>query len=130
MAIDDGRRLADPDPWHGFCVAVEKLCELRARDNGFVTAFKSAYPRAVDFGAMRASSLTAASTMVRRVQDVGRLRPDIVADDLRLMIMAGDGIRATTRAARIAGSRRFAALMLRAFAQDPPTPPPTRQDLT
>ncbi|WP_279581733.1 transposase [Fodinicola feengrottensis] len=34
--------LADPDPWHGFCRTIEKLCELQARDHGFTSAFKSA----------------------------------------------------------------------------------------
>ena len=31
--VDEG--LADPDPWHGFCLVIEKICELHARDRGF-----------------------------------------------------------------------------------------------
>ena len=43
--VDEG--LADPDPWHGFCLVIEKICELHARDRGFTAAF----PRAMDFAA-------------------------------------------------------------------------------
>ncbi|WIX83982.1 TetR/AcrR family transcriptional regulator [Amycolatopsis carbonis] len=120
-SLDEG--LADPDPWHGFCLAVEKLCELQARDHGFTAAFKSAFPRAMDFAATRTSSLTSAAKLIRRAQDTGQLRPDVVLDDLILMIMANDGIHASTPAARIAASRRFAALMIRAFQAPPATSP-------
>lgn len=122
--LDEG--LADPDPWHGFCVAVEKLCVLQARDHGFIAAFKSAFPGALDFGANRSSSLTAAAELIRRAQDAGRLRPDVVVEDLILMIMANAGIHASTPAAGIAASRRFAALMIQAFRASPvlaPLPP-------
>ncbi|MCR6487422.1 TetR/AcrR family transcriptional regulator [Amycolatopsis sp. OK19-0408] len=111
--------LADPDPWHGFRVAVEKLCRLQARDHGFATAFKAAFPRAVDFAALRADSLSAAAELVRRAKDAGHLRPDVVLDDLVLMIMAASGIQASTPAARMAASRRFAALVVEAFRAAP-----------
>jgi AcrR family transcriptional regulator len=121
--VDEG--LADPDPWHGFCLAIEKLCELQARDHGFTEAFMSAYPHALDFAAIRTSSLTGAAELIRRAKDTGHLRPDIVLDDLLLMIMANNGIHATTPAARLAASRRFAALMIQAFrTPHEPTPLP------
>jgi AcrR family transcriptional regulator len=125
--LDEG--IADPDPWHGFCLTVEKLCELQARDHGFTAAFKSTFPRAIDFAAIRTSSLTSAAELIRRVKDTGRLRPDVVLDDLILMIMANDGIHASTPSARIAASRRFAALMIQAFQASPvssPLPPVPR----
>jgi hypothetical protein len=125
--LDEG--IADPDPWHGFCLAVEKLCELQARDHGFTAAFKSTFPRAINFAAIRTSSLTSAAELIRRVKDTGRLRPDVVLDDLILMIMANDGIHASTPSVRIAASRRFAALMIQAFQASPvssPLPPVPR----
>ncbi|WP_216900177.1 TetR/AcrR family transcriptional regulator [Nocardia alni] len=125
--VDEG--LADPDPWHGFCVAVEKLCELQARDHGFTAAFMSNFPHAMDFAAIRTASLTAAAELIRRAKKTGHLRPDIVPDDLILMIMANNGIHATTPAARVAASRRFAALMIQAFhasAATEPLPPVPR----
>jgi AcrR family transcriptional regulator len=106
---------ADPDPWHGFCRAVEKLCQLQARDHGFTAAFKSTFPRALNFPAIRASSLTSAAELIRRAKDTGRLRVDVVLDDLILMIMAVNGINATTPAAHAAASRRLATLTIQAF---------------
>jgi hypothetical protein len=47
------------------------------------------------------------------------LRPDFVLDDLILMIMVNDGIHATSPAARVAASRRFAALAIQAFHASP-----------
>ncbi len=35
---------ADPDPWRGLCLVIEKICELHARDRGFTEAFLSTYP--------------------------------------------------------------------------------------
>ncbi|MGW4120878.1 TetR/AcrR family transcriptional regulator [Nocardia sp. NPDC004711] len=115
--VDEG--LADPDPWHGFCLTLEKLCELQARDHGFTAAFMSTYPHAMDFTAIRTAALTGAAELIRRAKDTGRLRPDIVLDDLVLMIMANNGIHASTPAARIAASRRFATLMIQAFRTSP-----------
>jgi hypothetical protein len=49
------------------------------------------------------------------------LRPDVVLDDLVMVLMANDGIQAPSPAARIAASRRFAALVVQAF-RTAPTP--------
>jgi hypothetical protein len=103
--LDEG--LADPDPWHGFRLVVEKLCELQIRDHGFIAAVKSSYPRAMDFAAIRTSSLTSAAELIRRAKETGRLRPEVVLNDVILMITAGGGILESAPAARIAASRRF-----------------------
>jgi AcrR family transcriptional regulator len=127
--VDEG--LADPDPWHGFCVAVEKLCDLYARDHGLTAAFMSTFPHAMDFSAIRTSTLASTAELARRAKATGRLRPDITLDDLILMIMANSGIHAHTPAARVAASRRFAALMIQAFEVSPtsaPLPPMPRLD--
>src|SRR3954453_16129880 len=42
--VEEG--LADPDPWLCFCLVVERICTLHARDRGFTAAFMSAYPHA------------------------------------------------------------------------------------
>src|SRR3954453_19924537 len=39
--------VADPDPWHGFCRLIERMCELHAHDQGFTSAFLAAFPHAV-----------------------------------------------------------------------------------
>jgi len=125
--VDEG--LADPDPWQGFCLVIERICALHARNRGFTAAFMSAYPNAMDFAADRDYALRSIASLARRAKDAGRLRPDFVLDDLILMLMANSGIRATSPAAAVAASRRFAALAIQAFqaAQEAsPLPPAVR----
>jgi AcrR family transcriptional regulator len=117
VVVDEG--LADPDPWRGFCLVVERICELHARDRGFTAAFMSTYPEAVDFAASREHALGSMAELARRAKDAGRLRPDFVLDDLILVFMANSGIQASSLAARVAASRRFAALAIRAFETTP-----------
>lgn len=112
-ALDGG--LADPDPWRGFRLAVSRLCDLQSRDLGFTAAFKSAFPRAVDFSRLRTSSLMSAAALVGRAKDTGHLRADVNLNDLLLMLMASSGIRASNPAARVAASRRYAELIMLAF---------------
>jgi AcrR family transcriptional regulator len=115
--------LADPDPWRGFCLVIEKVCELQARDQGFTAAFMSTYPNAVDFTADRERTLKSIAELARRAKDAGDLRPDFVLDDLVLILMANSGIHAPSPAARVAASRRFAALAIQAFQASPVTSP-------
>jgi AcrR family transcriptional regulator len=121
--------LADPDPWRGFCLIVERICELHARNRGFTAAFMAAYPGAVDFAVLRKHALGSVAVLAHRAKATGRLRPDFVLDDLILMLMANNGIRAASPAARVAASRRFAALAIQAFQASPehsPLPPAAR----
>lgn len=122
--VDEGLR--NPDPWQGFRGAVEKLCEMYARDRGFTAAFMSTFPHAMDFAALRTATLAATAELLRRAKATGRLRPEVVLDDLLLMIMANNGIQAWTPEARVAASRRFAAFMIDGFrtsAESSPLPP-------
>jgi hypothetical protein len=102
---------------------VERICELHARNRGFTAAFISAFHNAIDFAADREYALRSIAGLARRARDAGRLRPDFVLDDLVLMLMANSGIRATSAAAAVAASRRFAALAIQAFPASPEAPP-------
>ncbi|MET0424620.1 MAG: helix-turn-helix domain-containing protein [Actinoplanes sp.] len=129
-AVEAG--LAEPDPWRGFCRVIEEVCEIHALDRGFTAAFISAFPRAMDFEASRDYALRSMGELARRAKAAGKLRADFVLDDLILVIMANGGIRATSPAAAVAASRRFAALIIRSFAADPTEdqlPPPVRLPL-
>ncbi|WP_169982419.1 TetR/AcrR family transcriptional regulator [Microbispora sp. H10836] len=106
---------ADPDPWHGFCRVIERVCELHARNGGFTGAFMSAFPGATDVAATRRHTFDSLAELARRAKDTGHLRPDFVLDDLILMLMANRGIAATSTAARVTAARRFAALVIQAF---------------
>ncbi|MCO1593953.1 TetR/AcrR family transcriptional regulator [Micromonospora sp. RHAY321] len=125
--VDEG--LADLDPWHGFCLVIEKMCELHARDRGFTAALISTFPNAVDFDARREYALRAIDELARRAKEAGRLRPDFVLDDVILVLMANSGIHATSPTTQVTASRRFAALAISAFQASPdvsPLPPMAR----
>jgi AcrR family transcriptional regulator len=115
--VDEGT--ADPDPWRGFRLVVEKVCELHARDRGLTPAVMAAFPGAMDFGADREHALRATAELARRAKEAGQLRSDFILDDLILMLMANNGIRAASPAARVAASRRFAALAIASFQASP-----------
>ncbi|WP_030907481.1 TetR/AcrR family transcriptional regulator, partial [Streptomyces sp. NRRL F-5126] len=112
--VDEG--CADPDPWRGLCLVIEKICELHARDRGFTEAFLSSFPGVQDIAAGRAYTLNAVAGLAQRAKDAGHLRPDFVLDDLILVLMANKGLRATSTTTRVAASRRFAGFVIRAFA--------------
>ncbi|TDC30854.1 TetR/AcrR family transcriptional regulator [Micromonospora sp. 15K316] len=125
--IDEG--LADPDPWRGFCLVIEKMCEMHARDRGFTAALVSTFPKAVDFEARREHALMSIAELARRAKVAGRLRPDFALDDVLLVLMANSGIHANSPAAQVAASRRFAALAIQALRASPdasPLPPVVR----
>ena len=115
--IDEG--LADPDPWHGFGLVIEKICELHARNQQFTTAFMSAFPHAIDLAADREYTVNSAAELARRAKGTGHLRPDFVLDDLILVLTANRGIHATSMAARVAASRRFASLAIQELRSSP-----------
>jgi AcrR family transcriptional regulator len=113
VVVEEG--LADPDPWHGFCHVIERLFELHAINRAFTAAFTTTFPGAVDLAADRRAALSSLDVLTRRAKDSGDLRHDFVLDDLILVLMANRGLNATSPAARIAASRRFAALAIQAF---------------
>lgn len=120
--VEEGR--ADPDPWRGFRLVIEKICDLHARNRGFTDAFMSAHPGEVDLAASREHTLSAVAELARRARDTGHLRADFVLDDLILMLLAHRGVHATSAAARVAASRRFARLVIQAFQAVPDRSPP------
>ncbi|MEU8220544.1 helix-turn-helix domain-containing protein [Micromonospora taraxaci] len=113
VIVDEG--LADPDPWHGLCLVIEKLCELHARDRGYTTAFTTAFPHAVDLATKREAALASLAELTGRAKSTGHLRSDFVLDDLILILMANGGLHATSTDGRVTASRRFAALAIQAF---------------
>jgi hypothetical protein len=113
LIIEDG--LADPDPWHGLCRVIEDLCEVHSRNRGFTTAFTAMFPYAVDLTAERERSMALLAQLTRRAREAGHLHPGFVLDDLILILLANGGLQSTSTETRVAASRRFAALAIRAF---------------
>ena len=122
--VDEG--CAEPDPWHGLCQVIKRICELHARDRGFTQAFLSTFPQTTDVAAGRQYTVTALAALAQRAKQAGHLRPDFVLDDLILILMANKGIHATSTATQIMASQRFAALAIQALEARPehtPLPP-------
>lgn len=124
--VDEG--CADPDPWRGLCLVIEKICELHARDRGFSEAFMSTFPGAPDGGG-REYTVRAVAGLAQRAKDAGRLRPDFVLDDVVLILMANKGIHTRSTDTQVMASRRFAGLAIQALKASPeqaPLPPAPR----
>jgi AcrR family transcriptional regulator len=108
---------ADTDPWRGFTSAIEGLCVLNSRNQGFVNAFMSANPEADTFTDHREALHRQLAGLAQRAKRAGELRRDFVMDDLVLVLLAGRGLSSILPSAREARARRFAALAVDAFRQ-------------
>jgi AcrR family transcriptional regulator len=119
--------LADPDPWHGFCTYIERVCAMQAEDHGFTEVLTLTFPTAKAFEAKRNEAYRGFAELIAHAKDAGRLRPDFSAEDLVLLLMANAGVIAATADAAPDAWRRLVAYMIQAFAADhadalPPAP--------
>jgi AcrR family transcriptional regulator len=125
-AITDA--LADPDPWHGFCAYVERVCAMQAQDRGFTDVLTVTFPAAKGFEAERDRAAAGFAELIGRAKATGQLRQDFVHQDLVLLLMANAGVVAGTREAAPEAWRRLVAYLLQAFttaAAEPLPAPPT-----
>ncbi|WP_431873546.1 TetR/AcrR family transcriptional regulator [Amycolatopsis sacchari] len=123
--------LAEPDPWRGFSLVLERLMEAHARDRGF-RALLAQLPHTADVATDRDRTLRMLLDLLHRAKESGQLREDIVLEDVILAMMANEGIQARSPELRVAASRRLAALMLQSFRVRPepaPLPPAVRLPL-
>ena len=116
--------LADPDPWHGFCVYVETVCGMQAADRGFAHVLTMTFPDAPELEAERSRGYRGLRTLITRAKRAGALREDFVAEDLPLLLMANAGVVSVTGDAAPTAWRRLVAYFLRACAVDPTGPLP------
>jgi AcrR family transcriptional regulator len=122
--------LADPDPWHGFCGYVERICAMQADDRGFTTVLTMTFPTAKQFEADRARAFADLTTLVERAKAAGNLRADFVTEDLPMFLMANAGVLTATADAAPGTWRRLVGYLLQACAAptaaqplpDPPSP--------
>ncbi|MET8868381.1 helix-turn-helix domain-containing protein [Nonomuraea sp. NPDC004580] len=120
--------LADPDPWHAFQSAVEKVCAMQVADHGFTGAFLTAFPQAVDFERARRRAEQGFDEIIRRAKAAGRLRADFVFADFLLLLQANCAVTDGAGDRAQAASRRLVAYLLQAFRAEnaaplPPAPP-------
>jgi AcrR family transcriptional regulator len=121
--------LDDPDPWHGFCGLVERVCAMQAGDRGFTTVLTLTFPTAKRFEADRGRAFADFTTLVERAKAAGRLRADFVTEDLPMFLMANAGVLTATADAAPETWRRLVGYLVQACAAsaaqplpDPPTP--------
>jgi len=120
---------AAPDPWAAFTDVVWKAAALHAKDR----AFHQCLPQALDLPDVteaRHRSLDAFRRLIKRAQDAGALRDDVVAEDIP-MLLAGVGVsRSTSRG--VSWERHLALVIdgLRAEGAHPlPSKPLSRAQL-
>jgi AcrR family transcriptional regulator len=123
--------LADPDPWNGFCDYVRAVCSLQAGDRGFTDVLTRSFPTAKDLEAQRDQAYRGFTRLIDAAKASGGLRPDFVAEDLPMLLMANAGVVAVTGDAAPETSPRLVAYLLQACAAKgseplPPAPTPRR----
>ncbi|MEE6175989.1 TetR/AcrR family transcriptional regulator [Mycobacterium sp. 050134] len=128
-AVD--RALANRDAWEGFRGLVFELCEMQAADAGLRDLLTTAFPASSAVEQRTNEAVEKVRTLIGRAQSEGTLRPDVVAGDIVVMLLANAGVLRATGASAPDAWRRFAALMVDAFRARPVTPlppaPPERQ---
>jgi AcrR family transcriptional regulator len=121
-AVD--RALTSPCAWDGFRALVFELCELQAGDAGLRDLLTTAFPASSSVEQRTGEAVEKLRELIGRAQAEGSLRPDAVAGDVVVLLMANAGVLKTTGSAAPAAWRRFAALMVDAFGAHPDEPLP------
>jgi AcrR family transcriptional regulator len=121
--------LADPDPWHGFCGYIERVCEMQAEDRGFADVLTLTFPTAKALEAERNKSAEALGELIDHAKAAGKLRRDFEHQDVPLILMANAGVITATRNAAPDAWRRVVGYLIQSFAAEVAHPlpdPPTR----
>ena len=129
-ALDEA--LADPDPWHGFCVYIERVCQMQADDRGFADVLTRTFPATKGLEKERRRSLKSLAELIERAKHDGRLRDDFVPQDVPLILMANAGVVTATRDAAPEAWRRLVGYLIQSFATEAAKPlpdPPTHRQM-
>jgi AcrR family transcriptional regulator len=129
-AVD--RALANKRAGDGFRGLIFEVCELQARDAGLRDLLTTAFPATSTVEQRIGAAVERLKELVTRAQAEGVVRPDLVVADVVVMLLANSGVVAATAVAAPDAWRRFAALMVDAFANQgayPLPPPPDEQQL-
>lgn len=121
-----------PDGWTGFVRYLERLCEIQQQDRSLSDVLTLRMPDSETISEMRDRIYDAQLKLIRRAQDEGTLRRDLVPEDVILFLLATGGIiSATAQTAPDTWRRTFALITesLRAEHAQPLPPPPRPQDL-
>lgn len=133
-SMNEGERArAGEDAFASLTAYMERIFEGLAADRGAIELMTTTIPAGPTLAALREHNHATVGALVRRAQEQGTMRPDVVAEDL-LFALAALGRCVPSAAAVAPGSwRRHLALLfdgLRAeAASDLPAPPLTAEQL-
>jgi AcrR family transcriptional regulator len=125
--------LAKPDPWAGFTGFVRWICAMQAGDRGLADLLLITLAPGGQLEAIRARANRSVIALIDRAKAAGRLRADMVGEDLLLMLIGHNAVAAAAGCDAPQALPRFVALMLDAFEPHPDTslpPPPTTAQMT
>lgn len=116
QVADTGEQaLADADPWQGFVRFVETLCALAAEDLGFNELTSIDRPARGGAAAVRAHIHQVWQRLLTRAQEAGALRPDLVLNDMFVLLWSQSRIIEATYGVAPLAWRRHLYLMLDAY---------------
>jgi AcrR family transcriptional regulator len=123
------RALAIPDAWEGFANFVTDICAMQEGDAGFSDLLATVLPADAAVEVLRRQANTLAIELMDRAKAAGALRPEVVGEDLLLLLVSNTAVLTVTRQDAPAASRRVVALFLDAVRSagpasalpDPPT---------
>lgn len=121
--------LTIPDPWQGFVTFVEEICAMQEGDAGFRDVLVTMLPGDERVDELRRQGHELAIELTERAKATGKLRSDVVHQDLLLLLVANAAVLTATRRDAPDASRRLVALFLdavgtrwqRSTLPDPPT---------
>ena len=67
--------LAEPDPWVGFCLHLERVCAMQAADQGFTDVLTMTFPTAPGFESERVRAYEGCVELIARAKAAGGCGP-------------------------------------------------------
>jgi len=111
--------VADPDPWHGMTVFLERALELQASDRG-VRELLTGMPDGLErLSRIRDRLFPLGSEVIRRARESGQLRGDIEPQDLPIIQLILSTIIDAAREVDPDLWRRYLGIVLRGMSAQP-----------
>ena len=125
IVSDTGEQaLACEDAWEGFVLFLETLCGLQAGDLGFNELASADRPAAGDAARVRARIHHLWRRLLVRAQEQGAVRPDLVLNDMFVLLWSHSRIIGATYGVAPRAWRRHLHLMLDAYRAERAHPLP------
>jgi AcrR family transcriptional regulator len=111
--------VADPDPWHGISLFLERALELQASDRGLMDLITGMPDGLERVARIRDRMMPLGSQLVRRAREAGQLRGDIEPQDLAIIQLMLTTIIDAARDVDPDLWRRYLKIVLRGLSAQP-----------